>query len=109
MKKLAIAFFVCAALPLMADTWKDVPLVDSNCSAKVKFTPDQHTRQCALSCAKSGFGVLAADGSYLKFDDAGNAKVLTALRTTKTTDHLCATVTGKRSGESIQVESITLD
>ena len=108
MKKIAIALFVCAAVPLMADTWKDVPLIDSNCSAKVKSAPDQHTRQCALSCAKSGFGVLAG-GSYLKFDDAGNAKVLTALRTTKKTDHLRATVTGKRNGESIQVESITLD
>lgn len=32
-----------------------------------------------------------------------------ALRATKKTDHLRATVTGKRSGESIQVESITLD
>jgi hypothetical protein len=109
MKTLTTVFVVCAALPLMADTWKDVPLVDSNCSAKVKTTPDQHTRQCALGCAKSGFGVLAADGSYLKFDDAGNGKALAALRATKKTDHLRATVTGKRSGESIQVESITLD
>ncbi len=109
MKTLAIAFFVCAALPLMADTWKDVPLVDSNCSAKVKSTPDQHTRQCALGCAKGGFGVLTSDGSFLKFDDAGNAKALTALRATKKTDHLHATVTGKRTGQSIQVESITLD
>ena len=109
MKKLVIAFFVCAVLPLLADTWKDVPLVDSNCSAKVKSAPDQHTRQCALGCAKGGFGVLTADASFLKFDDAGNARALTALLSTKKTDHLRATVTGKRSGESIQVESITLD
>lgn len=109
MKKLAMAFVVCAALPLMAETWKDVPVVDTNCSAKVKSAPDQHTRQCALGCAKGGFGVVTSDGSFLKFDDAGNAKALTALRSTKKTDHLRATVTGKRSGESIQVESITLN
>jgi hypothetical protein len=109
MKKLAIAFMVCTALPLRAETSKDMPLVDANCSAKVKASPDQHTRECALACAKGGLGVLTADGSFLKFDDAGSAKALAALRATKKTDHLHATVTGKRSAESIQVESITLD
>jgi len=105
MKKPVTAFLISAAIPLLADTWKNVRLVDSNCSAEVKTTPDQHTRQCALSCAKSGFGVLTANGSYLKLDDAGNAKALAALRATKKTGHLRATV----SGDSIQVDSITLD
>jgi hypothetical protein len=86
-----------------------VPLVDANCSAKVKASPDQHARECALACAKSGFGVLTADLSFLTLDDAGNARALAALRATKQTDHLRATVTGKRSAESIQVKSITLD
>src|SRR5262245_15224255 len=109
MKAIAIALLVWPALPLMAETWKDVPVVDSSCAAKVKSAPDQHTRDCALSCAKGGFGVIVSDESFLKFDGAGNAKALSALRSAKKTDHLRATVTGKRSGEDIQVESITLD
>jgi hypothetical protein len=109
MKRLSTTFLLFAALPLAAETWTNVPLVDSNCSAKVKAAPDQHTKQCALSCAKSGFGVLTSDGSFLKFDDTGNTKALAALRSSRKTDHLRATVAGKRDGDRIQVDSIALD
>lgn len=99
------------ALPFAAaaETWKDVAVVDTMCSVKVKDAPDKHTTKCALACAKSGFGILLADGTYLKLDEAGSQKVVTALKETKKTDHLRATVTGERDGDTVKVQSISLD
>lgn len=107
-------FFLLAVglvLPLSAaaETWKNVAVVDTKCSLKAKAAPDEHTTKCALACAKSGFGILSVDGSYLKFDEAGNQKVIAALKNTKKADHLRATVTGERDGETIKVESFSLD
>ncbi len=108
------AFFLAAlalVFPLSADaeTWKNVALVDTMCSVKAKAAPDEHTTKCALACAKSGFGILAADGSFVKLDEAGNQKVVAALKSTKKTDHLRATVTGERDGGTIRVQSLNLD
>jgi hypothetical protein len=57
------------AIPLLcsAETWNDAAIVDANCSAKVKNNPDAHTRDCAMQCAKGGFGILTPDGTFLKF------------------------------------------
>ncbi len=86
------------AMPLLcpAETWKDVSLVDVNCSAKVKDNPGAHTRNCALQCSKSGFGIMTADGTFLKFDAPGNEQALTALKASQASDHLRATVVGER-------------
>lgn len=91
------------------DAWKGVPLVDTMCSAKVKDKPDSHTVTCAIACAKGGFGIIASDGSYLKFDEAGNKQALAALRSTKKTDHIRATVVGERDGDTIKVKSLSID
>ena len=40
-----------------------------------------------------------SDGKFLKFDEAGNAKIASALKSTKKTDHLRVTVDGERKGE----------
>src|SRR5262245_19270307 len=93
----AVAFALVLPLTAAAETWKNVVVVDANCSVKVKSDPDAHTTKCALACAKSGFGILAADGTYLKFDAAGNEKIIAALKETKKADHLRATVTGERN------------
>jgi len=91
-----------------AETWNDVSIVDANCSAKVKNNPDAHTRNCAMQCAKSGFGILTADGTYLKFDSHGNDQVVAALKTSQAKDHLRATVTGERDGDTIKVQSVKM-
>jgi hypothetical protein len=67
------------------------------------------TKACGLQCAKSGFGIIAADGSFLKFDDRGNAKVLAALNASKKTDHLRLSVTGERQGEVIKVSTVKIN
>lgn len=109
--KIAIVVAALLAFPLAAaaETWENVPVVDTQCVTKVKADPDKHTKQCALQCAKGGYGLLAPDGTYLKFDAAGNDKTIAALKATQKVDHLRAKVTGERDGESIKVTSISIE
>jgi hypothetical protein len=65
-----------------------------------------HTRECSLSCAKSGFGVVTADGKFLKFDEAGNARTLSVLKKASKQKDLKAKVTGTLAGDLLKVESI---
>ena len=111
MKKLVpIVLLLLAGTALAGeDSWKGVPLVDTMCSAKVKDNPDSHTVSCAIACTKGGFGIVASDGSYLKFDEAGNKQALAALKGTKKTDHIRATVVGERDGDTIKVKSVSID
>lgn len=99
------------ALPFgaAAETWRDVPVVDTLCLSKVKADPDAHTTQCALQCVKGGYGLIAEDGTYLKFDAAGNEKTVAALKATTRKDHLRAVVVGERDGDSIKVGSVRIN
>lgn len=109
MKKLALALLVLAAAPLAAEEWKNVVVVDTMCLDKVKADPDKHTKACLLQCSKSGYGLVSADGKFLKFDAAGNQKTEAALKASSKTDHLRATVTGERDGDSVKVSSVTFN
>jgi hypothetical protein len=104
----AILLFAFSALAV-AETWTNVTLIDAMCADTMKANPDKHTAQCALHCADAGLGILTSDGSFLKFDDAGNKKAVAALKATKKADHLRATVTGERAGDTIKVQSLKLD
>lgn len=104
MKKLFVTFALFSAAAF-ADTLSGT-LVDMNCKGKDLA---EHTKQCAMRCAKSGFGLVTADGKFVKFDEAGNTKALDALKASAKEKDLKATVTGKVDGDSIQVESVTLD
>lgn len=89
-------------------TFTDVPVVDQNCSSKVASSPDAHTRDCALKCAKSGFGIITSDNQFLKFDEAGNKQILKELKASKETDHLRVNVKGDVQGDTIKVSSVKL-
>ena len=102
-------WFLAASGVAAAESWSNVSLIDTMCSVSAKAKPDAHTRACALQCAKSGFGILAADGSYLKFDDNGNTKVLAALKATNKADHLRVSVTGERTGDTIKVNTLRIE
>jgi hypothetical protein len=110
MKKLVpvVVLLLTTAAFAGENTWTGVSLVDTMCSAKVKDKPDSHTVTCAIACVKSGFGIIASDGSYLKFDEAGNRLALAALKSTKKTDHIRATVVGERDGDTIKVKSMSI-
>ena len=91
-----------------AQTFTNVPVVDTNCSTKVASAPDSHTRDCALKCARSGFGIITRDQGYLRFDQAGNKQILDELKASDKTDHLRVDVTGDVQGNTLKVKSVKL-
>jgi hypothetical protein len=112
MKKIAslvmlIGMCVSPAL-VFAESYQDVPLIDVNCSRKAAADPDAHTRDCALKCASSGFGIVTNDQHFLKLDAAGNAKIVEALKASDKKDNLRVNITGDVQGDTIKVNSISL-
>lgn len=97
-------------LPAMAATeaFKDVPVVDVNCSRKIAANPDSHTRTCAITCQKSGFGIITRDKQFVKFDSKGNEEILTELKASGKKDHLRVNVTGDVEGDTLKVTSVKL-
>jgi hypothetical protein len=105
----AVLFGLCA-LPAWAatETFSGVSVIDTNCSKKAAADPDAHTRECALKCQASGYGIITKDHKYLKFDAAGNSKITEALKASDKKDHLRVDVTGDVNGDALQVTSIKL-
>ena len=112
MKKLAslLVLLGISALPALAapQTFENVPVVDVNCSKKAAANPDAHTRDCALKCEASGFGIVTSDQKFLKFDAAGNEQILAALKASNKTDHLRVNVSEDVDGDTLKVSSIKL-
>jgi len=111
MRKLAsllLLLGLCALPSLAADSFKDVPVVDVNCSKKVASAPDAHTRDCALKCAASGFGIVTQDNKFLKLDANGNQQIAEALKASDKKDHLRVDVSGDVKGDTLTVTSIKL-
>src|SRR5947207_6222465 len=78
-------------------------VVDVMCRAKDLAS---HTRECSLACAKSGFGLVTAEGKFLKFDEAGNVRTLSVLKKAAKEKDLKAKVTGTLEGDVLKVETI---
>ena len=97
-----IAIFGGSAL---AGEWQG-HLMDAMCASKMKDKAASHKAKCALSCAKTGFGLVTADGKFIKFDESGNAKAQEALKATNKDQDLMVRVTGTLDGDTIQVESL---
>lgn len=97
-----VALFSAVAL---GETWTG-HVVDTMCKDK---DVAGHTKKCAMGCAKSGFGVVTADGKFIKFDETGNTAALEALKATTKDKDLRATVTGTMDGDVIKVERITIE
>ena len=111
MRKLTLALLSGALLiPGIAgaETFTNVPVVDTNCSKRAASAPDSHTRDCALKCAGSGFGIITSDNRFLRFDKAGNQQILSQLRSSDKTDHLRVNVSGDVQGDTLKVQSVTL-
>ncbi|HBY60251.1 MAG TPA: hypothetical protein DEH78_10535 [Solibacterales bacterium] len=89
----------------MAESWSG-HVIDVMCKGKDATT---HTKGCAIGCAKGGYGLLTADGKFVKFDEAGNAKALAALKATSREKDLRAKVTGKLANEVIAVDTIEIE
>lgn len=95
------------AASAMAETWTGT-IVDVMCKGK---DLSSHTSKCAVmpGCAKSGFGVVLADGKFLKFDETGNAMALKRLKAPNVKEKdLKAKISGSLDGEVIKVDSFEL-
>ena len=113
MKRFAILLPLALVLALLpaaafAETWSNVSIVDVNCSGKVKADPDAHTRECALQCAKSGYGIVAGDGKYLKLDADGSKQAYDLIKAADRKDHLRVNLTGTLAGETVTVQKIEM-
>ena len=107
MKRLVVygSLFAFFSLAAFAETWSGT-VVDVMCKGKDLA---EHTKACAMSCSKSGYGLVSADGKFMKFDETGNAKTLAALKASSKEKDLKAKVTGKIEDNVIEVESIELE
>ena len=103
--RFGLAAAAVAVLSFAADSTLTGTVVDVMCKGKDLAG---HTRQCAIGCAKSGFGLVLADGKFVKFDEAGNMKALAALKASTKEKDLKAKVTGTVDGDLVKVQSIDL-
>lgn len=103
MKRVALLLLVVCGSAL-AETWSGT-LVDVMCKGKDLAG---HTRECALACAKSGYGLVTADGKFIKLDETGNAQTMAMLRKSAKEKDLKAKVTGAMDGDTLHVETIEL-
>ncbi len=107
---LVIALFL-SGLALSGDQeTKNGILSDTACSkhAKDAEKTSKHTKMCALmeSCKASGYGLITADGLFLKFDKPGDEMALAFLEATKKEAHLSIKVTADFSTDPIGVSKI---
>ena len=100
-----IAFLMLLSSAAFAETWTGT-VVDVMCKNNDLAN---HTRDCALSCSKSGYGLVLADGKFIKFDERGNVKALAAIKASAKDKDLKAKVTGTLKDDVIQVDAIQID
>lgn len=99
--------------PLAAETVEGY-LIDKMCSAKAVEegveAAKMHTKDCALmpKCKASGYGVITAEGKFLKFDPDGDRMAVKVLGFTSRKDNIKVTVDGEVNDSTITVISIQL-
>ena len=97
-----VTAFVFVPAIAMAETWIGT-IVDVMCKGRDLAS---HTRECAVTCAKGGYGLVLGDGKFVKLNEAGNAKTLGLLKKLNKEKDLKAKISGKLQGEVIQVDTI---
>ena len=111
MKKTVLATLVLMiALPLAAETWKNVSLMDAGCATKKEAmaAPEKHTKSCAVQCAKAGYGAVV-DGKFVKFDKHGSDLASAAIKASDKKDNLRADITGEMKNGEIVVSKLEMN
>jgi hypothetical protein len=104
-----------------AENWSGT-LVDSKCfaieelnvnptdtSTYVDHDQNQELRLCAPGAKTKSFEIVQHDGVSFKLDSAGNTKATEIVRNTAKKSRWAIVVTGEMTGNTIQVNSISLD
>ena len=87
---------------LTGETWTGT-VVDVMCKGKDLAS---HTRECAVNCAKGGYGLELAEGRFVKVDEGGNARTLGQLKKLAREKDMKAKVTGDLTGDGIKVRQV---
>jgi hypothetical protein len=106
-----VLLVIAMAIPASAESWKNVMLLDVMCSklAHVMKNPPDHPRACILECHEDGYGVVLDNGDFLAFDGRGSKLAIEVLRSDDAPEeNVRVNVVGKRSGNGIRVEKLTL-
>ena len=110
----ACTLFVALSMPLAAETVEGY-LVDKMCSDGVVKegveAAKAHTKECALmdDCKAGGYGVVTADGKFLKFDTDGDGMAVKVLGFTSRKDNIKVRVDGEVKGDSMAVKALQLN
>lgn len=111
MLSLFALFLFVVSVPMHAENVEG-HLVDKMCSAKVlkggAEAAKGHTKSCALmtNCKGSGFGVVTADGRFIKFDADGDRMAEKMLDISSDDEDIRVTVNGKIDGDTMAVVAI---
>jgi len=105
MVAMKLAFFALALATAASAADFTGTVVDVMCRGKDLAS---HTRDCAITCSRSGYGLVTTDGKFLKFDEGGNAQALVALKKSAKEKDLKAKVTGTLDGDVLKVEAIEI-
>jgi hypothetical protein len=114
--KRTLTILAMAAISAVAASAAEIEgiVIDVACSTDTlkggQAAAQQHDKDCALMapCVKSGYGVMTSDNKFIKFDAAGNEKMLAALKATDKKDNLKIKVSGDVSGDSMTVTSVAI-
>ena len=119
MKKIVMLASLVATLALAQIAWAALDdkkfsgnLIDAACGNKNKEHSAKiagHPKSCALmeACMKSGYGIVTADGKFMKFDENGDKLALALLKGTKTEKNIQVEVSGTEEGDVLKVTDIT--
>lgn len=100
---LAATVVLSGRLACFAETVVNGHLMPSRCQTE---NPKTHTRDCALECQSTGFGILTAKGDFIPLSAEGNTKAVELLRSAQKTSDLRVSVSGTRDGAVLVVKSI---
>ena len=116
-----IALLCLSSAFAYAGNWPGT-LVDSKCFAiaernvnptdtltYVDRDQNQEVRLCSPGAKTKSFAVVQHDGVSFKLDSTGNAKAAEIVRNTAKKSRLAVVVSGEMNGNTIQVDSISLD
>ena len=119
MKKIVMLASLVATLALAQIAWASLDdkkfsgnLIDAACGNKNKEHSAKiagHPKSCALmeACVKSGYGIVTAEGKFIKFDENGDKLALALLKGTKTEKNIQVEVSGTQEGDILKVTDIT--
>jgi len=109
--KLGLALGVFAAMGY-AENWTG-KLIDASCHDRSQQNPADSKQKgelatCAATASTTSFAIQTSDGKVYKLDASGNAKASTALKGNPNNSNATATVSGTMEGQTVKVDSISV-